>query len=174
VIGEIAGYLQDLLAEDPAIDGAQLKAEIRESLPKITRQVQRCRSVTFRLLNFSRKSAARVELADVNAALDEILPFLEKEAMLASVAIHREYQRELPRVQIEEMQLQEIFVNLITNALQAIGKRGHGNVWIATTGQGSKVTVTIRDDGPGIPEEVRDRLFDPFVTSKPPGTIEWE
>lgn len=169
VIGEIAGFLQDLLADDPAIDGETLKTEIRESLPKITRQVQRCRSVTFRLLNFSRKSAVRVELADVNAALEEILPFLEKEAALASVVLHRDYDAALPRVQIEEMQLQEILVNLITNALQAIGKRGHGNIWIGTGRQGNRVTVTIRDDGPGIAEEVRDRLFDPFVTSKPQG-----
>jgi len=169
VIGEVAGYLQDLLEEDPEIKGELLRKEIRESLPKITRQVQRCRGVTFRLLNFSRKSAARVELADVNAALQEILPFLEKEATLSNVTIHCDYQRELPRVQIEEMQLQEIFVNLITNALQAIGKRGQGQIWIRTAGQGNKVTITIRDDGPGIPEPVRDRLFDPFVTSKPPG-----
>jgi two-component system NtrC family sensor kinase len=169
VIGEIAGYLQDLIAEDPAIEGEALVREIVDSLPKITRQVQRCRGVTFRLLNFSRKSAARVELADVNAALDEILPFLEKEAALALVTIHRDYEPSLPRVQIEEMQLQEILINLITNALQAIGKRGFGNIWIVTRRQGTTVMATISDDGPGIAEEVRDRLFDPFVTTKPPG-----
>jgi two-component system NtrC family sensor kinase len=168
VIGEVAGYLQDLLG-DPATPREELLAETRESLPKITRQVQRCRGVTHRLLNFSRKSAVRIEQADVNAALEEILPFLEKEAVLAGVSLERDYQRDLPRVRIEEMQLQEILVNLITNALQAIGKRGHGTIRIGTARQGNRVIVTIRDDGPGIPEEVRDRLFDPFVTSKPPG-----
>jgi two-component system NtrC family sensor kinase len=169
VIGEIAGYLQDLLSVDPEIKSPELVAEIKESLPRITQQVMRCRKVTFRLLTFSRKSAARVELADVNAALEEILPFLEKEAQLAQVAIHRDYDRALPRVKIEEMQLQEIFINLISNSLQAIGKRGHGNIWIRTEQRDGKVVTSIRDDGPGIAEEVRDRLFDPFVTTKPPG-----
>jgi len=169
VIGEVAGYLEDLLGADPDGRSETLLQEIRESLPKITKQVMRCRKVTFRLLTFSRKSAARVELADVNAALDEILPFLEKEAQLALVTVHRDYDKELPKVKIEEMQLQEIFINLITNALQAIGKRGYGNIWIRTERREGKVVAIIRDDGPGIAEEVRDRLFDPFVTTKAPG-----
>ena len=166
VIGEVAGYLIDVLDEDP--EPAELVAELRNWLPKLSDQVRRGRSVTYRMLSFARKSEADVNVVHVNDALEEIVPFLEKEASLASVTIHRDYTGELPRVQVEEMQLQEIFINLIKNSLQALHHSG-GNIWLSTFQRRGKVVTAIRDDGPGISEEVRDRLFDPFVTTKAPG-----
>ncbi len=167
VISEVTGYLTDVLEEDP--EPEELMRELTTWLPKLTDQVRRGRSITYRMLSFARKSEAQVNVVEVNDALDEILPFLEKEASLAGVALHREYAPELPRVQVEEMQLQEIFINLIKNAIQAMHERGAGNVWLSTSLRNGKVVTTIRDDGPGIAEEVRDRLFDPFVTTKAPG-----
>ncbi|MBI5482299.1 MAG: PAS domain S-box protein [Deltaproteobacteria bacterium] len=169
VISEVVGYLQDLIEDDPACRSPELVEEIRDSLPKIQRQVVRCRSITQRLLAFSRKSAATGETVAVNAAVEEILPFLEKEAFFAKVTLHRDFAPDLPRVRMDEMQLQEIVINLGNNAVQAIGKRGWGNVWVTTALREGRVIVAVRDDGPGISEQVRDRLFDPFVTSKPPG-----
>jgi PAS domain S-box-containing protein len=168
VIAEAAGYLEDVLSG--VSDGEDiLEQELREGLPVIVTQVKRCRSITHRLLSFARKSEARVEVADVNEALEEILLFLEKEARMANVQIHRQYPPDIPRVNIEEVQLEEILINLITNAIQAMTKRGHGNVWILAGEEHGKVILTVRDDGPGIDEAVRDRLFDPFVSTKPPG-----
>jgi two-component system NtrC family sensor kinase len=166
VIGEVAGYLIDVLDEDP--EPAELVAELRNWLPKLSDQVRRGRSVTYRMLSFARKSEADVNVVHVNDALEEIVPFLEKEASLAGVTIHRDYAGELPRVQVEEMQLQEIFINLIKNSLQALHHSG-GNIWLSTFQRRGKVVTAIRDDGPGISEEVRDRIFDPFVTTKAPG-----
>ena len=169
IISEIAGYLYECLEDDPEVKDPETLAEILEGLPKVSRQVDRCRSITHRLLNFARKSEAKVEVADVHAALEEILPFLVKEARLLNIAIHKEYDESLPRVRIEEMQLQEVFINLINNAIQAIGDRGEGNIWLTTRVTGGKVHIGVRDDGPGISSEVMDRLFDPFVTTKAPG-----
>ena len=169
VIGEIAGFLHECVEDDPEAKDPDTADELHQGLPKIIKQVERCRSITHRLLNFARKSEAKVAEVDVNQALAEVVPFLEKEARLANIKIHRETAEDLPRLRIEEVQLQEIFINLINNALQAIGKRGHGNIWIQTIRRDSKVVVTIRDDGPGIPDEVRNKLFDPFVTTKAPG-----
>ena len=169
IISEIAGYLNELIEKGPETCGADLLEELREGLPKIIKHVKRGRVITRRLLSFARKSEARVMVADVNACLEEILPFLEKEAHLARVKIHGDYQPELPRVAIEEMQLQEIFINLITNAIHALGGREEGNVWLTTREENNKVIVSVRDDGPGVDDSVRDRLFDPFVTTKPTG-----
>jgi PAS domain S-box-containing protein len=169
VIGEIAGYLQELLTEDPGCEDPETLEEVDTGIPKIIHQVDRCRSITHRLLSFARKSEAKMNVADVDASLEEILPFLEKEAGLANVVIHRDWTRGLPRVRIEEMQLQEIFINLINNAIQALGNHERGNIWITSEAVDGKVVVSIRDDGPGIPEEVKDRIFDPFVTTKAPG-----
>ena len=101
--------------------------------------------------------------------LEEILPFLEKEARMVNIRIHRQYDANIPPVEIEEVQLEEILINLITNAIQAMSERRHGNIWVAAHEEGGKVILTVRDDGPGIDETVRDRLFDPFVTTKLPG-----
>ncbi len=168
VIGEICGYMQDLMAMDPR-DVEALVDELDEGLPKIAAQVRRCRNITSRLLSFARKSAARVEVSDVAAVLDEVLPFLEKESQLARVTIHRDYAPDLPRVRIEEVQLGEIFINLITNAIHALTSQGGGNIWLESRRKSDRVMITVRDDGPGIPEEVRDKLFDPFVSTKPQG-----
>ncbi len=169
VIGEIAGYLDELLEDDPKVDDAETLQELVESMPKIIKQVKRCRSITFRLLTFARKSAAREEYADVNAAIEEIIPFVEKDAQLSKVDIQCTYDGAIPHVRMEELQLQEIFINLISNAIQAVPTDGSGRIWVETQLKNSKVRVTVRDNGPGIQPDVADRLFDPFVTTKAPG-----
>ncbi|MBW1808496.1 MAG: PAS domain S-box protein [Deltaproteobacteria bacterium] len=169
VIAEVAGYLNDMVELGLDADKVNLVDELKEGLPKIINQVKRGREITRRLLSFARKTEARVDMADVNASLDEILPFLEKEARFAQTIIHRDYQPDLPRAAVEEMQLQEVFINLITNALHALANQASGNIWLKTRLEKGKVIISIRDDGPGIDDSVRDRLFDPFVTTKPTG-----
>ncbi len=169
VIGEIAGYLEELLEDDPKVDDPETLEELTDSMPKIIKQVKRCRSITFRLLTFARKSAAREEQAHVNAAIEEIIPFVEKDARLAKVEIDLSLDDTIPRVRMEELQLQEIFINLISNAIQAVPTDGSGRIWVKTQLVSGKVQVTVRDNGPGIEANVADRLFDPFVTTKAPG-----
>jgi len=169
IISEIGGFLTDLVEGPTVTDHDKLVQSLKKWLPRLNEQVKRGRSVTYRMLRFARKIEADVDVVDVNKALDEVLPFLMKEAKLATVTISRDYQEDLPNVHVEEMQLQEIFINLITNAIQAMKDRGHGNVWLSTRGEAGKVLITVKDDGPGIPEKIKDRLFDPFVSTKPPG-----
>jgi len=167
VISETMGFLEDIL--EGHAKGYDVVAELRAGLPSIKTQIGRARSITRRLLSFARKTEETLASASISAALDEVLPFLEKEARLAQVQIHREYQAELPRVVIEEVQLEEIFINIIRNAIQAMEPVGRGNVWLESDFDDNRVVFTVRDDGPGIPEDVQARLFDPFYTTKPPG-----
>lgn len=171
VMGEIAGYLDELLDEDPLAKDPDTQAELKSGLPKIIHQVQRCRTITMRLLTFARKSAANVEVTDVNRSLEEILPFVAKDAHLALITIEKDYDPNLPQVRMEEMQLQEIFINLIHNAIQAVSahRESGGRIWLKTVRDGAKVVVTVKDNGPGIAPEVAGKLFDPFVTTKAPG-----
>jgi two-component system NtrC family sensor kinase len=67
------------------------------------------------------------------------------------------------------MQLQEVFINIISNAIHALAGQGGGNIWLTTREEDGKVVVSVKDDGPGIDDSVRDRLFDPFITTKQPG-----
>ena len=107
-----------------------------------------------------------VEHADVNTVVNEVLPFLEKECRLAGVAIHRDCRRNLPKIGIDETQLQEILMNLTKNAIQALTDQGGGNIWLETREEDGKVVLSVSDDGPGIDDSIRDRLFDPFASTK--------
>jgi signal transduction histidine kinase len=82
------------------------------------------------------------------------------------ITIHRNY-GELPRVYCRPGNINQVFMNILLNAVQAI--EGPGNIWINTAQVNSKVEITIRDDGPGIPPAIRSKLFDPFFTTKPVG-----
>ncbi len=169
VIGEIGGFLTDLVEGTAETDQAGLLAALKKWLPKLNDQVKRGRSVTYRMLRFGRKIEAEAAVVNVNDALDEMLPFIKKEANLSNVIIDRHYQDDLPRVWIEEMQLQEIFLNLLGNSIQALKAQGAGKIKLSTKSKKGKVRIQVRDNGPGISEEIKDRLFDPFVTTKPPG-----
>ncbi len=169
VIGETVGYLQDLSGGKIPGGRELLLEELDDAIETVSAQVERCRSITHRLLGFARKSKVRVDVTDVAQAFDEILPFLRKRAQLANICIHREYGESVPGVRMDEIQLEEILINLITNSLQAMSKRGYGNIWLRSEMEQGKVVLTVRDDGPGISAQVRDRLFDPFVSTKSPG-----
>lgn len=166
IISEIAGFLQEL-AEDTSEAGRQeLLHEIDVGLPKIRTQIKRGRDITHRLLRFARKREVQIEYGHVDVALREILFFLEKESRLAGVKIHREWDPDLPEVALDETQLQEILMNLTRNAIDALGAQGGGNIWLRAKEEKGKVVVSVEDDGPGIDESIRDRLFDPFTSTK--------
>ncbi len=169
VIAEIAGYLEDLVDQGPTVKRRVVDRELQEGLPKVSAQVRRCRSITSRLLSFARKSEVRMQTADVSTAVDEVLPFLAKEARLAGVQIHRRLKSDLPQVSIEDLQLEEIVINLIKNAIHAMSSRGYGNIWLFSAQKNGRVILKFKDDGPGIDKDIMERLFDPFVTTKPVG-----
>ena len=169
VISEMAGFLEDLVTGIAPSDPEALETHLRRLLPKIGEQVKRCRSITSRLLSFSRKDEVALDETEPNRALDEILSLLEKRARLDNITIHREYGTNLPMVRINEVQFEEVIVNLVNNAVQAMKPRRTGDIWISSSVKDSLLILTVRDNGPGIAGEIADRLFDPFVTTKPVG-----
>jgi PAS domain S-box-containing protein len=166
IISEITGFLMELLEDETEGRHTEIIEELAEALPKIRTQIARGRDITHRMLQFARKTEISIQYADVNGVVREIMPFLEKECRLAGVAIHRDCQPDLPKVAIDETQLQEILMNLTKNALDALTGQGGGNIWLEACGQDGKVVITVRDDGPGIDDAIRDRLFDPFASTK--------
>lgn len=166
IISEITGFLNELAEDESEAHRTETMQELKEALPKIRKQIERGRDITHRLLNFARKTEMSIEHADVNTVLKEILPFLAKECRLAGITIHRDYQRDLPKVTIDETQLQEILMNLTKNAIDALSSNGGGNLWLETHEEKGKVVISVRDDGPGIDDAIRDRLFDPFASTK--------
>ncbi len=169
IIGDQAGWMKDLLDEEDVTNSPHLQ-EFQESIRKIERHVERCRTITHRLLRFGRRMEPTQEMVDINQVLTETIGFLENEAHYRDIRIQTAYDGGLPKITTDQTQLQQVFLNIIDNALDAIGKSG--SIFITTTyhsGARGEVVIEISDTGPGIPKEVLGRIFDPFFTTKKSG-----
>jgi two-component system NtrC family sensor kinase len=160
VIDAQIGVVSDRLAgeSDP------LAREISDRAKKIQAQVERGRKVTHRLLGFSRRVGPDLEPVDVQGALEEAVGFVEKEAEAAGTRFVRNYQLDVPLIRTSLAQIQQVFLNLINNAVDAMGGQGEVVLTIRRAGEG--VVVTIADDGPGIAEERMRDIFEPFFSTK--------
>ncbi|MBB4662782.1 sensor histidine kinase [Conexibacter arvalis] len=85
-----------------------------------------------------------------------------------SIEVVRDYDRSLPRVEMRGSELNQVWTNLIHNAIQALGDAG--TITLSTRREGDCVVVEVGDDGPGIPDDVKSRVFDPFFTTKEVGS----
>ncbi len=161
IIQAQAGVMSDIVAEGSVGTHA---AEFKERLARIDAQVERGRKVTHRLLGFSRRVGSEWEPVNVVAALDETVGFVERELEASRIRITREYGAEVPLVQSSLAQMQQVFLNLINNALDAIEQDGELRLGVQPADGG--VAVTVADTGPGIPEKDLARIFEPFYSTK--------
>jgi len=162
IIQEQVGVLTDEIAD--CAGGAMPCDELRQRLEKINAQVQRGRKVTHRLLGFSRRIGPDVEPVDVAEALNETVAFLAKEAEASRITIVRQFAADVPMIRSSLAQMQQVFLNLINNAIEAVGH--DGEVTLAVKRTDATVEVTVADNGPGIPDRERNRIFEPFFTTK--------
>jgi two-component system NtrC family sensor kinase len=162
IIHAQVGVLQDILAEGKEVAD---RAELEERLRKIAAQVERGRKVTHRLLGFSRRVGPDTEPVDVQAALEETIGFVEREGAAAPVRIVRDFAADVPIIRSSLSQMQQVFLNLINNALDALAGRG-GEVRLRVGRAEGGVEVRIEDDGPGIAAADLPRVFEPFFTTK--------
>jgi two-component system, NtrC family, sensor kinase len=140
----------------------------RENLEEVLKQAQRCRDIVKGLLEFSRQSEIHTERVDVNRILEDTLSLISKQAAFFNVTVVKNWEPRLPAVMGDKSQLQQVFMNILMNSVQAMEERGT----IAMTtrrGRLGDVEVVVSDTGRGIPEEVIARIFDPFFTTKGSG-----
>ncbi len=127
--------------------------------------VKRCRDITHRLLGFARRMDVEKESLHVNEVIREVVSFVEKEALYRDIRLVLELDDTLPPIQSDRGLLQQIFLNIFNNAIDAVDS--DGTVTIATMpAQPGKVRITIADTGPGIPHNVIRHIFEPFFTTK--------
>jgi len=143
------------------------KDKVLHSLLGIHNGVNRCKVITHRLLGFARRMDFCEEQVQINEVLKEVLPFLEKEAMYNHIKFNLNLQENLPVLFSDHGQLQQIFLNIINNAIDAIGH--DGEITITSQVEGDSVVVGIQDNGPGIPEKILQQIFEPFFTTKETG-----
>jgi two-component system NtrC family sensor kinase len=152
-------HLEDLGPADP----------LRADLELVVKQTLRCREIVRGLLDFSRQSEARPQSTSAATVIAETLGLLERQAMFHNIVITRSLSADLPPVLVDPGQLQQVLVNIVLNAVDAMA--GHGALAVATSrgSDGRTVVIRISDTGKGIPPEVMPFIFEPFFTTKKVG-----
>lgn len=168
--------LAEAAEQDPS-QVSKLKVEyeidyIKSDLPKLIASCEdgarRVRDIVMGLRNFSRLDESKLKEIDVNEEIDNTLNLLAGE-IKNRIQIHK-YYSDLPRLNCFATQINQVFMNILSNAVQAI--EGSGNIWITTkkipgsTPAKDKISVSIQDSGRGIPQNVIDKIFDPFFSTK--------
>jgi signal transduction histidine kinase len=144
------------------------KNELAEMIRVIQRGAHRTKEIVQALHNYSRGDDDRLVDVDVQRGIDDSLDLL-RHHLKNGIKVERQY-GDVGRVRGHAGQLHQVFMNLLTNAAQALGERGSGGlIRIATERRDGKAVITVADDGPGIPAEVLPRIFDPFFTTKDVG-----
>ncbi len=164
IIDQKTGLIEDLMAISGDFEN---KGVIGESLQGINQSVARCKAITHRLLGFARHSDVAGEDVQINHVIQEVLSFLENSMVHNRIKPELQLYEQLPVIKSDHLQLQQIFLNIINNAIDAIDK--DGVITIFTHLVAGDVRVVIQDDGPGIPEEIVPRIFEPFFTTKETG-----
>jgi two-component system NtrC family sensor kinase len=121
------------------------------------------------LLDFSRQSDATMEELQINEVLDQTLALIGQQASFLNVAVVRDWAPDLPPVTADRSQLQQVILNILVNAAQAMEERGTLTITTRPAASGREAEIRIADTGCGIPADVIDRIFDPFFTTKQGG-----
>jgi two-component system NtrC family sensor kinase len=167
IMVEEAGWIGDLLEEE---DSKYLKnySEISQSLNQIKTQGKRCKDITHQLLSFARKTDSDVEALKLNNLIKEIVALSQQRARYRNVKIETDLNEFLPSINVSPSEMQQILLNMINNAFDAINSKG-GTITIRSRVDKDYIIVDVADTGMGIPEASIHKLFDPFYTTKPVG-----
>src|SRR5467141_2697847 len=146
--------------------------EVREALTCIVNETERTSDVVDRIGSIIKKTPPRKKVVDLNAAILEVTALTRSEAVKTGVTVGTQLAGELPRIQCDRVQLQQVMLNLIVNAIQSMSGVEDGNreLHISTVCiEPDGVCVAVRDTGPGLSPETLSRLFEPFYTTKSEG-----
>jgi two-component system NtrC family sensor kinase len=142
------------------------REENRENVVKIAREADRCKRIVKGLLDFARQTKPERTESNINLVLNEVIALLEHQAIFHNIEIVNERNPSVPFVNVDVAQMQEVFMNLVLNAAQAMEGKGVLTTITRITRDGESVEIEIRDTGPGIPKEHLDKIFEPFYTTK--------
>ncbi len=165
IMVEEAGWIEDLLEEDGSCEDPD---EVRRALSQIKNQGTRCKQITRKLLSFAHKTDPELRKVQLNELIEEVIGLSEQRAKYSNVKIQMNLEPLLPEVYASPSEFEQVLLNLINNALDAMSPDG-GSLDIITRIDGERAIVDIADTGQGIPKANLSRIFDPFFTTKPVG-----
>ena len=165
-IQQLIGWMEDLLREEEIQDSKYFK-EYKTSIVNIEDHVERARKVVHNMLGYSRKMEPRLEDVDINDTLNQTITLLHNYSSINNIEMQTTLAPDLPIIASDQSKLQQIFMNLMTNAIDAIGK--DGLIQVKSHSTKTDIIVSITDNGPGISVDKKNKIFDPFFTTKETG-----
>ncbi len=162
IINEKAGLIKDIFTfkKDYAPD-----SKLNGLVDSIISSVERCGTITKRLLNFARHIEVKVQKISLKSIIEDVLGFLGKEAEFKSITISVDIPADIPDFESDRGKLQQIFLNLVNNAFAAMNDGGNLEIKVSRRGDDA-VSILIADDGCGITDQDVKRIFEPFFTTK--------
>ena len=144
---------------------AEKGSDSENNLRLIEKETRRCKDIIESLLKFARQEKTERKPIHIQDVIDDACSILRHQLEVHQVSLEREVEETLPMIMGNANQLQQVLVNLVMNAHQAMGKEG-GTVKITARRRNNHVTVAVADNGPGIPPDIQEKIFDPFFTTK--------
>lgn len=162
IINEKAGLLKDILQMSSSFE---YRDKFISQLTSLEKAVARARAITHRLLGFARRTDVALAPVQINDVIREVFEFLNKEVLYRNISIDLNLREGLPEFKSDRGQLQQILLNILNNAIDAIDKNGNISI-ISQQLTTSRIKVDIRDDGPGMESDVLKKIFEPFFSTK--------
>jgi signal transduction histidine kinase len=162
IINEKAGLMKDFVSVD---EGFPRRERFLDLIGAILKSVDRCSAITHRLLGFAKHMDVQTEPIHLEILLKEVLGFLEKEAVHRDIKVCFNVKEDLPAIESDRGQLQQVFLNIVNNAFAAVADGGEIDIDIYQPRRGFE-TVAVTDNGHGISEEIQEHIFEPFFTTK--------
>ncbi len=139
----------------------------KEDLEVIVNETNRCKKIVKGLLDFARQTEPDKALTDLNEVIEKSIDLISHQASMQSIKIEKKIKPDIPRIMIDVGQIQQVFINILLNAIEAMP--GGGTLTITSGIEDHMVTIGFSDTGAGIPEENMRKIFDPFFTTKKQG-----
>lgn len=162
IINEKAGLMNDLMEFEPEFKNRTKFIDLTNAIAK---SVERCRSITHRLLGFAKRIDVKIETLDVNEVIREVVGFVERETIYRKIDLQLALQQPIRLVMSDHGQLQQVFLNLLTNAISAVPDEGIISISTQSVEENG-VSIIIKDNGCGMSAETQKRIFDPFFSTK--------
>ena len=166
IINEAAGFMS-LVLQKPELSDMPRRQVFEMALAKIEKSVKRARNITHQLLRSVRKNDPILADVNINELVTETIELVGKEAKNKDITISLNADTPLKNIWIEPEKIRQVLINLMTNAIQATDRQGRVSIHVKNISEG--ILLTVGDTGHGIPREIREKIFEPFFSTKSPG-----